>query len=30
MAFVDCLPRTEPLGQVTPLHSGPHPVQNPV
>nr|WP_247698047.1 hypothetical protein [Streptomyces sp. RK75] len=24
------LPRAEPFGQVTPLHAGPHPVQNPV
>ncbi len=30
VAFVDGLPRPEPLGQVTPLHPGPHPVQNPV
>src|SRR6478735_11456314 len=30
MAFVDGLPRPGPLGQVTPLHPGPHPVQNPV
>lgn len=30
MAFIDGLPRTEPFGQVTPLHAGPNPVQNPV
>lgn len=30
MAFIDGLPRAEPFGQVTPLHAGPHPVQNPV
>lgn len=30
MALVDGLPRAEPLGQVPPLHPGPHPVQNPV
>lgn len=28
--FVDGLPRPEPLRQVTPLHAGPHPVQNSV
>lgn len=30
MAFIDGLPRSEPFGQVTPVHSGPHPVQNSV
>lgn len=30
VAFIDGLPRPEPFGQVTPLHAGPHPVQNPV
>lgn len=29
VAFVDRLPRPEPFRQVTPLHTGPHPVQNP-
>lgn len=28
--FVDGLPRPVPVGQVTPLHAGPNPVQNPV
>lgn len=28
--FVDGLPWPEPFGQVTPLHAGPYPVQNPV
>lgn len=27
---MDGLPRAEPLGKVTPLHAGPHPVQDPV
>ena len=30
VAFVDGLPRPETFGQVTPLHPGPHSVQNPV
>lgn len=30
VSFVDGLPRAEPFGQVTPLHAGPYPVQNPV
>lgn len=30
MAFVDGLPRPETFGQITPLHPGPHPVQNPI
>lgn len=30
VAFVDGLPRTEPFGKIAPLHSGPHPVQDPV
>lgn len=30
MAFLNGLPRPEPFGQVTPLNSGPHPVQDPV
>jgi hypothetical protein len=30
VAFIDRLPRTEPLGQIPPLHPGPHPVQDPV
>jgi hypothetical protein len=30
MAFVDRLPRPEPLRRITPLHTGRHPVQNPV
>jgi hypothetical protein len=30
MALIDRLPRPEPFGQVTPLHAGAHPVQNPV
>lgn len=30
MPFVDRFPRPEPIGQVTPLNTGPHPVQNPV
>lgn len=30
VAFIDCLPRAEPVGQVTPLSLGPHLVQNPV
>lgn len=30
VAYIDGLPRPEPFGQVTPLHPGPHPVQNPV
>lgn len=28
--FINRLPRTEPFWQVTPLNTGPHPVQNPV
>ncbi len=30
MALVDRLPRTGPLRQITPVHPGPYPVQNPV
>lgn len=30
VAFIDGLPGREPFGQVTPLHAGPHSVQNPV
>jgi hypothetical protein len=30
VAFIDRFPRSEPFGQVTPLHAGPNPVQNPV
>lgn len=30
MAFVDRLPRPEPVWQIAPVHPGPHPVQNPV
>jgi hypothetical protein len=30
MALVDGYSRAEPFGQITPLHSGPHPVQNPI
>ena len=29
VAFIDRLPRPEPFGQVTPLNTGPNPVQNP-
>jgi hypothetical protein len=28
--FINSLPRPKPFGQVTPLHAGPHAVQNPV
>lgn len=28
--FIDGLPQAEPFGQVTPLNTGPDPVQNPV
>lgn len=30
VAFIDRLPGTEPLGQISPLHPGAHPVQDPV
>ncbi|OEJ21381.1 hypothetical protein AS594_38005 [Streptomyces agglomeratus] len=30
MTFIHGFPRPEPFRQVTPLHTGPHPVQNPV
>jgi hypothetical protein len=30
VTLVDGFPRTEPVRQITPLHPGPHPVQNPV
>src|SRR6478752_2047927 len=30
MSFIDRLPRPEPLGQIPPLHAGPHSVENPV
>lgn len=30
MVLVDGLPRPEPLRQITPLHSGPHPMVDPV